>query len=155
MDEENVTQALMIGVTTMIAVVTITAIIIFFNTSLKAVESFGGGMDFDTVYRNDIESALLMNNTNNYIKGTSVQNLISYYVQNTYVTISINNIKYIDRAGNVQIIDNVTISSTDYSVRQSAYDRAMRYLMDNQDFTINVETLDQDLGSRNITIRGV
>jgi len=155
MDEENITRALMIGATTLMGIMTITAIIIFFRSSLKVVESTGNGMDFDTVYRNDIESSLLMNGTNNYIKGTSVKNILSYYEQNANVTMNISNIKYIDKNGNIQIYNNVVIDSSDYSTRENTYNIAMNYIMDNQDFEISVNTLDNNTGSKNIVIRGV
>ena len=155
MDENNISRALMIGVTTFIGILTVSAIIIFFNASLNAVRNAGSGMDYDTIYRNDIESTLLMSGTGNYIKGTSVINLLSYYEQDTKVTMSVQNIKYIDNQGNIQYLDTVALDSEDINVRKYAYNRALRYIMDNQDFTINVQELDQDLGSMIITIRGV
>ena len=85
--EENISRAIMIGVTTLVGIMTISAIIVFFNSSLRVVENASGSKDFSTVYRNDIESTLLMSNSGNYIKGTSVINLISYYEQDFNVSI--------------------------------------------------------------------
>jgi len=65
------------------------------------------------------------------------------------------NIKYLDNNGNVQIIDSIAIDSKEINIRNNAYNRALRYIMDNQDFTISVEDEDIDLGSKKITIRGV
>ena len=96
-----------------------------------------------------------MSNTGNYIKGTSVINLLSYYEQDVNVTITVQNIKYIDNQGNIQYLDTVALDSEEINVRKYAYNRALRYIMDNQDFTISVQELDQDLGSMIITIRGV
>ena len=112
-------------------------------------------MDYSTISRNDIESTLLMSGTGNYIKGSSVINLLSYYEQDTNVTMSVQNIKYIDQSGQVQIYENITIESDDPNVRESAYNSACRYIMDNQDFTIDVQDIDTQLGTRNITIKGV
>lgn len=153
--EENVSRAMMLGITTLVGIMTISAIIIFFNSSLKVVENASGSKDFSTVYRNDIESTLLMSNSGNYIKGTNIINLISYYEQNVNVNISIANIKYIDNSGNVQIIDNIAIDTSEVSTRKAAYNRAVRYIMDNQDFIISVEEIDEDVGSKKITIRGI
>lgn len=155
MDEDNLSKAIMIGVTTLVGVMTVSAIIIFFNSSLNIVKSVGSGKDFGNVYRNDIESTLLMSDTGNYIKGTSVVNLLSYYEEDVNVTVSIYNIKYIDENGDVKVLDLVSMDSNDVTLRNSAYNKALRYIMDNQDFTITVEDLDTDLGSKNITIRGV
>lgn len=155
MDEDNLSKAIMIGVTTLVGVMTVSAIIIFFNSSLNIVRSAGSGKDFGNVYRNDIESTLLMSDTGNYIKGTSVINLLNFYNQDVNVTITVHNIKYIDKNGNVQFIDNITMESKDVDVRNNSYNRALRYIMDNQDFTISVQDLDVDLGSKIITIRGI
>ena len=155
MDEDNVSKAIMIGVTTFVGIMTISALILFFNSSLDVVRNAGSGKNFDTLNRVDIDSTLLMSNTNNYIKGTSVINLLSYYEQDVNVTINVQNIKYIDENGNIQYIDNIDLNSQEVSVRKAAYNRALRYIMDNQDFTISVQELDQDLGSMIITIRGV
>lgn len=155
MGEDNVSRAIMIGVTTFIGIMTISALILFFNSSLDVVRNVGSGKNFDTLNRVDIDSTLLMSNTNNYIKGTSVINLLSYYEQDINVTINVQNIKYIDNSGNIQYLDNIDLNSQEVSVRKAAYNRALRYIMDNQDFTINVQEIDQDLGSMIITIRGV
>lgn len=155
MDEENLSRAIMIGVTTLVGIMTISALILFFNSSLDVVRNVGSGNNFETVNRRDIDSTLLMSNTGNYIKGTSVINLLSYYEQDVNVTITVQNIKYIDNQGNIQYLDTVALDSEDINVRKYAYNRALRYIMDNQDFTISVQELDQDLGSMIITIRGV
>ena len=155
MDEENLSRAIMIGVTTLVGIMTISALILFFNSSLDVVRNVGSGNNFESVNRSDIDSTLLMSNTGNYIKGTSVINLLSYYEQDVNVTITVQNIKYIDNQGNIQYLDTVALDSENINVRKYAYNRALRYIMDNQDFTISVQELDQDLGSMIITIRGV
>lgn len=155
MDEENLSRAIMIGVTTLVGIMTISALILFFNSSLDVVRNVGSGNNFESVNRSDIDSTLLMSNTGNYIKGTSVINLLSYYEQDVNVIITVQNIKYIDNQGNIQYLDTVALDSEDINVRKYAYNRALRYIMDNQDFTISVQELDQDLGTMIITIRGV
>ena len=61
----------------------------------------------------------------------------------------------LDKNGNIQILDSVVMDSKEMNIRESSYNRALRYIMDNQDFTISVEDVDTDLGSKVITIRGV
>ena len=155
MDEDNLSKAIMIGVTTLVGVMTVSAIIIFFNSSLNIVKNAGSGKNFGNNYRHDIESTLLMSNTGNYIKGTSVINLFNYYEDNVNVSVNAYNIKYLDKNGNIQILDSVVMDSKEMNIRESSYNRALRYIMDNQDFTISVEDVDTDLGSKVITIRGV
>lgn len=155
MDEDNLSKALMIGVTTFIGVLTVSAIIIFFNSSLNVVRSAGSGKNFNDIYRNDIESTLLMSGSGNYIKGTSVINLLNFYEDNINVSINLHNVKYLDQNGNIQIYSNIDISSNDINIRKSAYNTALRYIMDNQDFTIEVQEIDAAIGSKIIAIRGV
>ena len=155
MEEDNLYTAIIIGVSVFIGILTVSAIIIFFNSSLDLVRNVGGGYDYSRVYRGDIESTLLMSNTGNYIKGTSVRNLINYYVQDVHVEMILTNIKYIDSSGNIQSYPDITIHSKDNNLRKYNFDRASRYLMDNQDFVITVDELDSDVGSMIITIRGV
>ena len=103
MDEDNLSKAIMIGVTTLVGVMTVSAIIIFFNSSLNIVKNAGSGKNFGNIYRHDIESTLLMSNTGNYIKGTSVINLFNYYEDNVNVSVNAYNIKYLDKNGNIDI----------------------------------------------------
>lgn len=154
--EDNVSKAIMIGFTTLMGVMTISAIIIFFNSSVNVVKNVSEISMFSKVYREDIDSTLLMSNTGNYIKGTSVINLLNYYEEDPRVSISISNIKYIDNSGNVQVLATpIDIMGEDAGLRQNSYNIAMRYLMDNQDFTISVEERDSEVGIQNIVLRGV
>ncbi len=154
--EDNVSKAIMIGFTTLMGVMTISAIIIFFNSSVNVVKNVSEISMFSKVYREDIDSTLLMSNTGNYIKGTSVINLLNYYEEDPRVSISISNIKYIDNSGNVQVLTApIDIVGEDVGLRQNSYNIAMRYLMDNQDFTISVEERDSEVGIQNIVLRGV
>ena len=155
MDEDNLSKALMLGVSTLLGIMTVSAIIIFFNTSLGIVRGVGSGKNFDTVYRNDIESTLLMSGTGNNIKGTSVINLLNYYAEDVNVSIILQNMKYLDSNQNVQIYGNITIDSKEINVRRSGYNTAIRYIMDNQDFLIDVQDVDSEAGVKIITIRGV
>lgn len=155
MDGENISQALMIGVSTFLGVLVISAVIIFFNSSLEVVKSAGSGIDFGQGYRSDIEALFLKSGSGNYIKGTDVINLMNYYVDNVNITISISNVKFINSHGNVEVLPHIGMDTTVYDERKIALNQALKYLMDNQDFTIDVQTVDSDLGSKIITIIGV
>ena len=155
MDEDNLSRALIIGVSVFIAIATVSAIIIFFNASLDVVRSTGAGVDFGNAYRSDIESTLLMSGSGNYVKGYNVINLISYYEQDTRISIAIQDIKYLDESGDVKVYSNISIDSTNSNVREAAYNLACRYIMDNQDFTIDVQDVDADAGIKIITLKGV
>ena len=156
MDEENISQALMIGVTTFISMMVVSAIIAFYNSGVSVVQKVGAGNDFSTVSRNDIESTLLMTGTGNYIKGTEVINLINHYMAENKVAIIVQNIKYIDNNGNVGVIEMLAMDTEDVNTRMNAYNRMIKYIMDNQDFTIDdSHIIDEDYGGRMIVIKGV
>ncbi len=154
MDEDNLSQALVIGVTTFIGIIVVSAIIMFYNSSIRIVKSVGQGNDFSSVNRSDIESTLLMSGSGNYIKGTNVINLINYYTSDINTIITVQNIKYFDSNGDLKVIDNITMDSQEISVREANYSSLIRYIMDNQDFTIESQDIN-DIGSKMITIKGV
>ena len=155
MDEENISQALIIGVSTFILIMVISAIIAFYNSGVRIVKNVGAGNDFSTVSRSDVESTLLMSGTGNYIKGTDVINLINYYVNNPKVVIMVQNIKYVQEDGSIGTVEMLSIDSEDTNIRNSGYNNLVKYIMDNQDFTIFVNNIEDGIGSSIITIEGV
>lgn len=154
MDEENISHALIIGVTTFISVMIISAIIIFYNSGVNIVRSVGAGNDFSTINRNDVESTLILSGTGNYIKGSDVINLINEYQNNTNVIIVVRNIKYMSETGSVNSIEMISMDSEDIDIRVSSYNRIKNYIMDNQDFTIVVSG-DESSNNMIINIEGV
>ena len=154
MDEDNISHALIIGVTTFIIVMIISAIIIFYNSGVNIVRSVGAGNNFSTINRNDVESSLILSGTGNYIKGSDVINLINEYQNNTNVIIVVRNIKYMSENGSVNSIEMISMDSKDINIRVSSYNRIKNYIMDNQDFTIVVSG-DESSNNMIINIEGV
>ena len=154
MDEDNISHALIIGVTTFISVMIISAIIIFYNSGVNIVRSVGAGNNFSTINRNDVESTLVLSGTGNYIKGSDVINLINEYQNNTNVIIVVRNIKYMSENGSVNSIEMISMDSKDINIRVSSYNRIKNYIMDNQDFTIVVSG-DESSNNMIINIEGV
>ena len=153
MDEDNISHALIIGVTTFISVMIISAIIIFYNSGVNIVRSVGAGNNFSTINRNDVESSLILSGTGNYIKGSDVINLINEYQNNTNVIIVVRNIKYMSENGSVNSIEMISMDSKDINIRVSSYNRIKNYIMDNQDFTIVVSG-DESSNNMIINIEG-
>ena len=81
--------------------------------------------------------------------------LLNYYAEDVNVSIILQNMKYLDSNQNVQIYGNITIDSKEINVRRSGYNTAIRYIMDNQDFLIDVQDVDSEAGVKIITISGV
>ena len=154
MDEDNISHALIIGVTTFISVMIISAIIIFYNSGVNIVRSVGAGNNFSTINRNDVESTLVLSGTGNYIKGSDVINVINEYQNNTNVIIVVRNIKYMSENGSVNSIEMISMDSKDINIRVSSYNRIKNYIMDNQDFTIVVSG-DESSNNMIINIEGV
>lgn len=156
MDEENISHALIIGVSTFISVMVVSAVIMFYNSGVSIVKKVGAGSNsYSEINREDVEATLLMSGTGNYIKGTNVINLLNQYLNDAKILVTVNNIKYIDNNGNIQALDVLSMDSNDLTVREASYNQIMRYIMDNQDFTINVQDANDSIGSKIITIEGV
>ena len=135
MDENALTKALYVGVSLFVTVITITAIIAYYNIARSSIKDIGSGTDFDTVYREDIKETLLKTGENNKITGTQVKNLVSYYYDNINVQIKVDGMKY----------SSISLSSNDQNIRQKNYNIIMKYIMNNQEFTLDRNTDNEDI----------
>lgn len=141
MDDDALTKALYVGVSIFVTVITISALIVYYNIARKSIKGIGGGTDFDTVYREDVKETLLKSGTNSKITGTQVKNLINYYYDNIQVEITISKMKYISDDGTIQEYAAISLSSADKTLREKNYNTIMKYIMNNQYFTLtrNIE----------------
>lgn len=100
MDESAPIRAITIGVSTLIAIATISAVIMYYKTARQMALSVGTGQDFAANYEESIKGILLKGESNvsgnNYITGTDVINLINYFYDDETVDIDISNIRFVD-----------------------------------------------------------
>lgn len=136
MGEEAVTKALYVGVGLFITVITITAIMAYYNIARNSIREIGSGIEFDVLYREDIKETLLKTGEGNQITGTQVKNLINYYYDNLDAEITISGMKYVSEEGKIEEYETVSLSSVDETVRNKNYNIIMKHLMNNQHFTL-------------------
>lgn len=140
MDENALTKALYVGVSLFVTVITITAIIAYYNIARSSIKDIGSGTDFDTVYREDVKETLLKTGENNKITGTQVKNLVNYYYDNINVQIKIDGMKYISEDGTIKEYSAISLSSNDQNIRQKNYNIIMKNIMNNQEFVLDRNT---------------
>ena len=72
--EDVSVRAITIGVGVIVALVTITAVLTYYNTAKDTVRQIGSGTDIAGLYEKSIEDILLKSN----LSGTDVINLLNY-----------------------------------------------------------------------------
>ena len=139
LDESNAIRAITIGVSTFIAIITISAVLTYYNTAKATVESIGTGADISTNYSSYILDLLLYNTTTD---GIGVKNILNYFYLNDRVSVNIikmtnmgsvensasHPITYTQNANNVNnnisLYNNVIssiISTKKFSIRSVSY----------------------------------
>lgn len=152
MDDDALTKALYVGVSLFVTVITITAIIAYYNIARSSIKEIGSGVDLDVLYREDVKETLLRTGENNKITGTQVKNLVSYFYDNVEAEITITGMKYISNDGSVKEYEVVSFSSTDQNTREKNYNTIMKYIISNQYFTLDRNVDDEE--KLVITIKG-
>lgn len=152
MDDDALTKALYVGVSLFVTVITITAIIAYYNIARSSIKEIGSGVDLDVLYREDVKETLLRTGENNKITGTQVKNLVSYFYDNVEAEITITGMKYISNDGSIKEYEAVSFSSTDQNTREKNYNTIMKYIISNQYFTLDRNVDDEE--KLVITIKG-
>ena len=152
MDESTPIRAIVIGVSVLLAIGTISAVLMYYNTAKQMASNVGRGQDFASNYEQSIQDILLKGSYtvagDNYITGTDVKNVLNYFYNNENVEIIVQNIRYIEKyEGNKPICSS---SATAYaSANSTNYNRAMKLILSDQKFTIDVHENVQLLNEKN------
>lgn len=152
MDESAPIRAIVIGVSTLLAVATISAVLMYYNTAKQMASNVGRGQDFAANYEQSIQDILTAGTYNvsgdNYITGTDVKNLLNYFSNSETMKIKVYNIKVIDEYKNyTPIVSNVSDGYDNANLEN--YKNAMKNISDNQRFII------ESKNDKKITIKGV
>ena len=142
MDESAPIRAIVIGVSTLLAIATISAVLMYYNTAKQMASNVGRGQDFAGNYEQSIQDILVAGTYNvsgtNYITGADVKNLLSYFYNIEDVRIDVINFKRIDSYENYT--PQLSKTNSGYAEANSTkYELAMKEIMDNQKFTIKIE----------------
>lgn len=155
MDESAPIRAIVIGVSVLLAIATISGVLMYYNTAKQMASNVGRGQDFAANYEQSIQDILLtgspnVTGNNSYITGADVKNLLNYFYDNQNVTINIKNLRYWESyqgnntETNARTYDNANLKNN--------YKNAMNVLIDNQHFAIQVERQDGEV--KTITLVG-
>lgn len=142
MDESTPIRAIVIGVSVLIGIATISAVLMYYNTAKQMASNVGRGQDFASNYEQNIKDILLKGSYtvsgNNYITGTDVKNLLNYFYNDESVEITVQNIRYIEKyEGNRPICSSTSTACA--KANSTSYSKAMSIILSDQKFLINVE----------------
>lgn len=149
MDESAPIRAIVIGVSTFLAIATISAVLMYYNTAKQMASNVGRGQDFAQNYEKSIQDILKTGSynveNNVYITGADVKNLLNYFHGNDNVWISISGIKVIKGYNESTYTSQIDTDIVTYTINDSLndeydndYDKAIKNISDSQRFNINV-----------------
>lgn len=149
MDEEAPIRAIVIGVSVLLAIATISAVLMYYNTAKQMASNVGRGQDFASNYEKSIQDILLKGtytvSDNNYITGADVKNLLNYFYNNEDVWVSVYGIKVIEGHDD-SYTPNIASSTKVYDYANlKNYDKAMKDISNNQRFKITKYVEDEFL----------
>lgn len=141
MDESAPIRAIVIGVSVLLAIATISGVLMYYNTAKQMASNVGRGQDFAANYEQSIQDILLtgtpnVTGNNNYITGADVKNLLNYFYNDENVQIDVINLKYWESY-------NAYNTTTQVMSRSNAnldnnYESVINLIIDNQKFNIEV-----------------
>lgn len=169
MDESAPIRAIVIGVSVLIAIATISSVLMYYNTAKQMASNVGRGQDFAENYEQSIQDILTEGSYNvagtNYITGADVKNLLNYFYNDETVEIYITFFRYIDKCSDLYISSTTNRGGSglynnpnnDINYEKS-YKDIMKKILDNQKFKLekddNATLKNGNIGMK-ITITGV
>ena len=156
MDESAPIRAIVIGVSTLLAVATISAVLMYYNTAKQMASNVGRGQDFAANYEQSIQDILtkaeyvVSNSDENVILGSDVKNLLNYFYDDNSVDILLKYKLYTVTYDNNTVKTSERGTYTNGGARSSYYEGAMSNIYDNEKFKITKSN--QDNGKIKLTI---
>lgn len=156
MDESAPIRAIVIGVSTLLAVATISAVLMYYNTAKQMASNVGRGQDFAANYEQSIQDILtkaeyvVSNSDGNVILGSDVKNLLNYFYDDNSVDILLKYKLYTVTYDNNTVKTSERGTYTNGGAISSYYEGAMSNIYDNEKFKITKSN--QDNGKIKLTI---
>jgi len=149
LDENNAIRAITIGVSTFIAVMTISAVMMYYNTARGTVEAIGTGEDIAGNYAEYIQDLLVYNNTTD---GTGVKNILNYFYMNDRVTIDLVKMTNLGSV-NGSVSSPVTYTENIFNINNDVnkYNNIMANIISSKNFKLYIEYY----GSENRDIKNI
>ncbi len=146
--EDVSVRAITIGVGVIVALVTITAVLTYYNTAKDAVRQIGSGTDIAGLYEKSIEDILLKNK----VSGTDIKNILNYFVGRQDVNINVTNLSLFtnnyDASGNPII--NTTYTYNGIQGSSTEADKVIRYILPNSMYTLDTPSVSGGITNINI-----
>lgn len=92
--EDVSVRAITIGVGVLLAIVTISAVFMYYNTAKQTVRDIGAGTDIAGLYEKSVRDTLMKSE----LTGTDVKNLLYYAETNSDLNITLNNVNVYDNS---------------------------------------------------------
>lgn len=144
MEESSAIRAIMIGAGLLIALITISAVITYYNTAVDVVRKIGPGANLAERYRQDIESSLLKDGENSSLTGTEVKNVLNYFYKKAKVSITFTNLPVLDN--NASSFNNMKFKEKKIDiVDESTYNTANRNILPVQKYRLVREMADYSM----------
>lgn len=156
MDESAPIRAIVIGVSTLLAVATISAVLMYYNTAKQMASNVGRGQDFAANYEQSIQDILtkaeyvVSGPNDNIILGSDVKNLLNYFYDDNSVDILLKYKLYTVTYDNNTVKTSERGTNTNGGAISSYYEDAMSNIYDNEKFTITKSN--QDNGKIKLSI---
>lgn len=143
MDESAPIRAIVIGVSVLLAIATISGVLMYYNTAKQMASNIGRGQDFAANYEQSIQDILLSGTSSvagtNDITGADVKNLLNYFYADDTVNIKITGVKKVDKIENyIPYITNTSGITYNSANSKTEYKDAVSNIIDGQKFGINV-----------------
>lgn len=157
MDESTPIRALTIGVSVFIALATVGAIMVYYNTAKNSASIIGSqAQNISANYDKTIEDMLI---SKEKITGTDVINILNHFKNDNYVKVNISGIRFIKDSDAVSCSNDICTASelTDLNIASNAeteknFQTWLKRILPNQEFEMTVEN--QDGGVRVIILKG-
>ncbi len=147
--EDVTTRAITIGVGVLISIVTITAVLTYYNTAKDAVREIGSGVDIAGLYDKSIEDILLKKE----VTGTDVKNILDYFAGRDDVIINVNKIKLFknDTSGSIESTYSLYNLQKNDVTSKSNREKIIKFILPNSIYT---QSYSLSGGKNTISING-
>ena len=139
MEENNAIRAITIGVSTFIAMITISAVLMYYNTARATVQEIGTGTDISQNYSKYILEILLKPD-NTTVSGTDVKNILNYFYLNERVNVNITKMTNLGSVSNLTLEESKNLLNVNNN--KSLYNKVFADIISTEKFKIQVEYYD-------------
>ncbi len=147
--ESSAIRAIMIGTALFITMITISAVMLYFNSAKELVTNVGSGSPLSENYSTYIKDLVL---TKGKVTGADIKNIINYFFEDESVEINISTRRNFSNK-NVNEGINLPTEYTGVNTNEENYNTIMGQILDNSYFEVNYELYSGTEEIKKITIK--